>query len=41
VVALGSNVDLDAGALTTAEVPELLSLALACAAMPARTQVTI
>ena len=40
-VALGSNVDLDAGAITAAEVPELVSLALACTAMPARTQVTI
>jgi hypothetical protein len=41
VVAPESNVDLDAGAMTAAEVPELVSLALACTAMPARTQVTI
>ena len=40
-VALGSNVDIDAGTMTAAEAPDLVALALACTAMPARTQVTI
>ncbi len=41
LIALGSNVDLDAGTLTASEAPDLVALALACTALPARSQVTI
>jgi hypothetical protein len=41
LIAPESNVDLDAGAMAAAEGPDLVALALACATMPARTQVTI